>query len=331
MRRRWDWHAWQLFVACLPPLGMPCSSCPIRSRSSVPALLTTPRVRCSRFGARGIREEGDGREGGLATERGWRPPAYTLQSKACGMCSWNAWCRERARGELRAVRRRSAPAKSLLCRTRWASRARAPDGNVAWSLKHDRKCRFSPGWGRWRGPWPRWWNRASPRAGVRCPAPCSLLRGKARAADTHQAPWTGCTLQATLPRWQGARSRCGRLMPAPPHAQLRLARQAQPTCGLVQAPSILGHRLTPGQALPAHAALQAERLCTRPRGCILHLGAVAVALAMQRVGAGMRARKAARSQLTDGVGRKRALINWALQEWRQEAGMRRPPNLDHSI
>ena len=87
----------------------------------------------------------------------------------------------------------------------------------------------------------------------------------------------------------------------------------------------------PGQALPAHAALQAERLRTRPRGCILHLGAVALALAMQRVGAGLRARKAARGQLTDGVGQKRALINWALQEWRQEAGMRRPLNLDHSI
>ena len=23
--RRWDWHAWQLFVALLPPLGRPCS------------------------------------------------------------------------------------------------------------------------------------------------------------------------------------------------------------------------------------------------------------------------------------------------------------------
>ena len=25
-RRRWDWHAWQLFVACLPPAGAPRTS-----------------------------------------------------------------------------------------------------------------------------------------------------------------------------------------------------------------------------------------------------------------------------------------------------------------
>lgn len=102
-------------------------------------------------------------------------------------------------------------------------RARAPDSKVAWSLRHGRGHRFSPAWRRWKGPWPRWWGTAFPRARVRCPAPCSSLRGKARATDTHQALMTYCILQATLPRWQEARSRP---MPAPLHAQLRLARQA---------------------------------------------------------------------------------------------------------
>ena len=55
-----------------------------------------------------------------------------------------------------------------------------------------------------------------------------------------------------------------------------------------------------------------------------------MALAMQRVGAGLQAWKAARGQSKDGMGRKRALIDWALRLRGQAAGMRRPLNLDHS-
>lgn len=53
-----------------------------------------------------------------------------------------------------------------------------------------------------------------------------------------------------------------------------------------------------------------------------------MALAMQRVGAGLR--EAARGQSTDVVGRKRAPMDRALRLRGQEAGMRRPLNLDRS-
>ena len=71
MRCRWDWHAWQLFVACLPPLGMPCSSWFLRSRTSVPAFLTRHARAAAVLGlAAYARKEMEEREALLQSEVG---------------------------------------------------------------------------------------------------------------------------------------------------------------------------------------------------------------------------------------------------------------------
>ena len=131
----------------------------------------------------------------------------------------------------------------------------------------------------------------------------------------------GCDVQAVLTCWQGARSRCGRLKPAPPHGLLCLARKAQLRRGPLRAPDQLGQSLTPGQAVPARAALPATRPRRRPRACMLRPGAVAGTLATERVEEGWRAREATRGQWMSDVRQKRALTGCGLRG--EEAGMRK--------
>ncbi len=67
---RWDWHAWQLFVACLPPLGTHPPRLEGGAAQGALRGLSKPARACSGRSAGVVREEADGCSTGAGTGRG---------------------------------------------------------------------------------------------------------------------------------------------------------------------------------------------------------------------------------------------------------------------